>query len=143
MFFRIPFLSNYYNNTIMSNLEKETLQMTNKNRLEMFIKFSDYFEHEMRYGQRISLNPIIQLSVTYSILQKNVVFILIYIINLFFIFDMRLDANGKHLEKWYSIYEVIHYMHFVLSYTCVVVEMIERYPFLAYFKGMILEKKKP
>jgi len=59
MFFRIPFLSNYYKNTIMSNLEKEMLEVTNKNRLEMFIKFSDYFEHEMRYGQKISLNPII------------------------------------------------------------------------------------
>lgn len=50
MFFRIPFLSNYISDNIKHNLERETLSLPNKSRLEMLIKFSDYFQHEMRYG---------------------------------------------------------------------------------------------
>ncbi len=74
-------------------------------------------------------------------------FILIVFINAFFIIDTNEDAdygNSVHLQPFfYEVYAVFYIVHLVLSFTVIAIEMIERYPLLAYYKGMVIEKHRP
>jgi len=73
LFFRIPFLSNYLTENIKENIMAEAKAISSKKRLELLIKFSDYFEAEMIYVQNISKHRSFKWSLSKLDLIKDIV----------------------------------------------------------------------
>ena len=145
IFFKMPFMINFSTENLKINLRRETMQQTSRNRLEKLLQFSHYYQYEMEFMQKISYWPWLDWSIKYNNLQKDLVFIQIVCINVFFLIDMDVKSdNESYLSPpIYLIYSIFVIFHLILSFTTVIVEILERYPLLSMFKGKVLEKHIP
>lgn len=154
VYFRVPFLSAFLTQNIQHSLEKESLSNNIQSRLLRLITFSQYFQYEMSYQQRISHWPILRLSLRVSQISRVLLFYIVLAINVLLILDLAVvdvdvDVDNNNPTAPYenrkaelsdainSIFTMLYVVHILIALKVTVCEMIERYPVLAYYRNTI------
>ncbi|KAL4480829.1 hypothetical protein ABPG72_001698 [Tetrahymena utriculariae] len=142
LFFRIPLLSSYLTHNIRKNLIQKAVNYSDKNRLKLLMRYSEYFQHEMRFCQNLSKYSLIIQAVEYRNTLNIFIFLLIVAINLIFLFKMQINPDGSTTLSTSQdiIFSVLKLIHIILTFVNMLIVAIERYPVVTYQKYIELKQ---
>ncbi|KAL4434984.1 hypothetical protein ABPG74_017740 [Tetrahymena malaccensis] len=150
LFFRIPLLSSYLTHSIRKNLINKAVDLSDKNRLKLLVRYTDYFQQEMRFCQNLSKYQLIIFAVEYRSYLINILFVLVLIINLIFLFKLTIVDTSYNLSgQGEVVYTIIRLIHLILTILNMIIVTIERYPVVTYqnyieikqkYRGNIMQK---